>query len=86
MEHRFTIPHCTHRMPVGPAAPAPVKEFDARAASRQDLSDRFVMGHTGQFHIKALEFEGQPVVVDAQAMKDRGVHVVNVDRLVHNVS
>ena len=34
----------------------------------------------GEAMIEALEAEGEPAVVDAQAVQDRGVQVVDVDR------
>ena len=41
--------------------------------------------HARQPHIQALELESQAAVVDAQAMEDRGVEVVNVYGLFHDV-
>ena len=39
----------------------------------------------GQAVVAALELEGQPGVVDAQAVEDRGVQVVDVDRVLDDV-
>ncbi len=47
------------------------------------LDDRAV--HVGQAEVAALEAVGQPLVVDAQAVQDRGVQVVDVDRLLGDV-
>ena len=48
--------------------------------SRQDrLFDRAV--HVGQTMVPPLVLEGQLCVVDAQAMEDRGVQVMDVDGL-----
>ena len=41
--------------------------------------------HVGQAEIAALEAVGQLLVVDAQAMQQRGVEVVNVHRLLGDV-
>ena len=37
--------------------------------------------HVGQAVVPALVLERQPGVVDAQAVQDRGVQVVDVDRV-----
>ena len=39
----------------------------------------------GEPHVEALELEGQAAVVDAQAVQDRGVEVVDVDRVLDDV-
>ena len=52
--------------------------------SGQDLLDHRAM-HVGQAVVPALEPESQPGVVDAQAMQDRGVQVVDVDRIPDDV-
>ena len=46
--------------------------------SRQDRLDHVAV-HVGQAVVAALELERQPGVVDAQAVQDRGVQVVDVD-------
>ena len=52
--------------------------------SRQHVLDHIAM-HVGQAEIATLEAIGQLLVIDAQAVQDRGVQVVNVDRLVGDV-
>ena len=37
--------------------------------------------HVGQSALDAVVIEGQPCVVDAQQMQDRGVEVMDIDRL-----
>ena len=37
--------------------------------------------HVGQAEIPPLEAVGQPLVVDAQAVQDRGVEIVDVHRV-----
>ena len=64
--------------------------MDARARSRhrdssQDSLDRMVLFDAGQSHVEPLELEAQPAVVDAQAVQDRGVQVVDVHRVVDDV-
>ena len=39
----------------------------------------------GQSHVQPLELERQPLVIDAEAVQDRGVHVVDVDRIFDDV-
>ena len=41
--------------------------------------------HAGQPHVQPLELERQPSVVDAQAVQDRRVQVVDVDRVLDDV-
>ena len=41
--------------------------------------------HVGQPEIAALELVGQPGVVDPQQVQDRGVQVVDLDRVVDDV-
>ncbi len=53
-------------------------------ALREDGRDD-VAGDVGQAEMAALVFEGQPRVVDPQAMKHRGVQVVHVDGIVDDV-
>ena len=43
------------------------------------------MFDAGQPLVEALELEGEPFVVDAQAVQDRGVQVVDVDRVLDDV-
>ena len=52
--------------------------------SRQDRLDHRAV-HVGQAVVAALVLEGQPGVVDAQAVQDRGVQVVDVDRVLDDV-
>ncbi len=52
--------------------------------SGQDLLDHRAM-HVGQAMVPALVLEGQPGVVDAQAVQDRGVQVVDVDGISDDV-
>ena len=40
-----------------------------------------VLLDAGEADVEALELEAQPPVVDAQAVEDRGVQVVDVDRV-----
>ena len=49
--------------------------------------DRFHHGtaHVGQAEVAALVAEGQPFVVDAQQVEDRGVEVVDVDAILDGV-
>ena len=49
--------------------------------SRPGYRRHDVAVHVGQAVVAALELEGQPRVVDAQAVQDRGVQVVDVDRI-----
>src|SRR6516165_3568425 len=39
----------------------------------------------GQAHVESLELEAQPSVVDAQAVENRRIHVVDVDRVGNDV-
>ena len=48
--------------------------------SGQNRADHFA-AHVGQPEVAALEAVGQPRVVDAQQVQDRGVQVVDVDRV-----
>ena len=48
--------------------------------SRQELAER-VSAYVGQPEVAALELERQLRVVDAQAVQDRRVQVVDVDRV-----
>ena len=50
----------------------------------QQLFDDLAV-HVGQAVVAALELERQPGVVDAQAVQDRGVQVVDVDAVVRDV-
>ena len=52
--------------------------------SGQDVLDHLAV-HVGQPVVPALELVGQPRVIDAQAMEDRGVQVVDVDRVAGDV-
>ena len=63
----------------GQAPPA-----SATVSSRQQAFHH-VPVHVGQAEVAALELVGQPRVVDAQAVQDRGVQVVDVDGVVHDV-
>ncbi len=54
------------------------------AASGQNWADDRA-GDVGQAVVAALVLERQPRVVDAQAMQDRGVQVVDVDRVAGDV-
>jgi hypothetical protein len=53
-------------------------------ALRQDWADD-VAGYICQTEVAALKFVGQLGVIDAQAMEDRGVKVVDVDGVFHYV-
>ena len=53
---------------------------DRLPALRQNLSHDPPV-HVGQPVVAALELEGQPRVVDAEQVQDRGVQVVDVDRV-----
>ena len=46
---------------------------------RQNLADDLPVD-VGQAEVAALEAVGEPLVVDAQAVQDRGVQIVDVDR------
>ena len=41
--------------------------------------------HVGQAEVAALESEGEPFVVDAEQVQDRGLEVVDVDRVAGDV-
>ena len=53
--------------------------------SGQNSLDRRVLLDAGEPHVQALEFEGQAAMIDAQAVQDRGVEVVNVDGVLDDV-
>ena len=59
---------------------APCRSLDS---GQQWLHD-FAM-HVGQAVVAALEFEGQPRVVEAQAVQQRRVQVVDVDWVLSDV-
>ena len=42
-------------------------------------------GGVGEAEVPALELVGQPRVIDAQAVQDRGVQIVDVDRILRDV-
>ena len=44
-----------------------------------------VLFHTGQSHVESLEFDRQAAMVDSQAVENRGVQVVDVDRVLDDV-
>ena len=41
--------------------------------------------HVGQSEMPALKFEGQPLVVDTQALQDRGVQVADMNRILDDI-
>ena len=41
--------------------------------------------HVGQAVLAAFEFERQLFVIDAHTVQDRGVQIVNMDRIVRNI-
>src|SRR5687767_1568663 len=41
--------------------------------------------HVGEAEVAALESERELLVIDAEAMQERGVKIVNVDRVLDNV-
>ena len=52
--------------------------------SGQDRLDDLAV-NVGQAEVAALEAVGQPCVIDAQEMQDRGVEVVDLDRVLDDV-
>ena len=52
---------------------------------REDVFHRVVILDAGQAQVQSLKSDGQAAVVDAQAMQDRGVQIVNVDRVFSDV-
>jgi len=58
---------------------------NAFALSRQQFAHRFRAFDAGEALIEALEFHGEPLIVDAQAVHDGGVEFVDVDRILDNV-
>ena len=57
---------------------------DILHALRQQLLHHFAV-HVGQAEVAALEAVGQPGVVEAQQVQDRGVQVVDVDAIFDGV-
>jgi ferric-dicitrate binding protein FerR (iron transport regulator) len=51
----------------------------------QDALDRVMLLDAGQAHVEALKLDAQPAVVDAQAVEDRGIEVVDVHRVRNDV-
>ncbi len=54
-------------------------------SSREDAPDRVLLLDAGHSHIQSLRLEGQPPVVDAQAVQDRRVHGVDMHRVFDDV-
>ena len=57
----------------------------ARTASAQDCLDRVRFLYPSQFLAEALELEAEAIVVNAEAVQDRGVQVTDVDRVLDDV-
>ena len=53
--------------------------------SREEFRDDPLLFDPGKPLIEALEFVGEPLMVDPHAMHDRRVHIVYVDRVFNNV-
>src|SRR5262249_53123550 len=63
--------------PDGPPSAVCRRRFAVRALSQEILDD--VAVNVGQAEVAALVAEGEPCVVDAQALQDRGVEMMDVD-------
>ena len=69
--------------PCGPAA-AVERDFSSISSSCQNLAHHFPR-HIGQAEIAAAEAERKTFMIDAEAMQDRRVQVVDVDWVVREV-
>ncbi len=59
-------------------------EAEIRGCSGDQLRDDLA-GDVGQAEVAPLEAVGEPRVVDAEQVEDRGVEVVDVDRVLDDV-
>src|SRR6516165_6302132 len=53
--------------------------------SGQDALDRVVLFHAREAHVEALELVGKAAMIDAQAVEDGGVEVVDVYGILDHV-
>src|SRR5437868_5006736 len=61
------------------------KTVKPQAALCQEALNRGVLLHAGQAHVQALELVREPAVVDAEAVEDGGIHVVDMNRVFDDV-
>src|SRR5262245_37149185 len=65
---------------------ARVRTFEPpRNLLRQEFLDDSGRFDAGELGVEALELEGQPLVVEADQMQERGVQVADVDAVLHGV-